>query len=179
MENEHKVRSTKTCLRGLHSQLSDISVEKTILGSNVLDIINSHDREAMLLQEDAGKSSYRYFNEEKKKRIRDEIIKMKPFDYSRNKIEYFDKPRPVFSGLTAEQLDRFLIRNRNNFKRNSPHRPEMLETETVDAGREKLFEHGAEEAVMKTVVCGVEESGAVESVVEEEGFAENGAGELI
>ena len=121
-QNEHEVRSTKDCLRGLHSQLADLSVEKTILGSNILEIIDGHDRKAMLLQEEAGKSSFRYLSEAQKTKIREEIVKMKPFDYNRDKLDYFDKTRGVFSGLTTEQLERFLLRNRDNFKRNSPNR---------------------------------------------------------
>jgi hypothetical protein len=121
-ENEHKVKSTKNILRGLHSQLGDMPVEKAVLGSNILEIIDGHDRQAMLLLVEAGKSSYRYLSGAQKKKIREEIGKMKPFDYNRGQIDYFDKTRGVFSRLTVEQIERFLLRNRVNFSRNSPHK---------------------------------------------------------
>ena len=121
-QNEHKVRSTKGIMRGLHSQLSDLPVEKAVTGSNILEIISSHDRQAMLLPEQAGKTSSRYISDVQKNKMRAEISKMKPFNYERGKVEYFDKPRGVWDGLTADQIDRFLERNKKNFRRNSPHK---------------------------------------------------------
>ena len=55
-------------------------------------------------------------------KIRRKISRMKPFSYDREKVEYFEKPRSTFSGLSLEQIDRFLVRNKNNFRRNSPHK---------------------------------------------------------
>ena len=121
-QNEHKVKTTKMILRGQHGQLTDLSVEKATLGSNILDIIESHDRNAMLLQEEGGKSSHRYLTDVQKYKIRQEIIRSDPFNKDRPKIEFYDKPRGIFSGLTSEQVDRFLVRNKGHYKRNSPHR---------------------------------------------------------
>ena len=131
MENEHKVKSTKNILRGLHSQLGDLTVEKSVLGSNILNIIESHDREAMMLLEEGGKTSYRYLSTEQKTKIRQEIRKMKPFEYNRGKVDYFDKTRSVFSGLPLEQIERFLLRNKLNFSRNSPHKAFLVEKNQV------------------------------------------------
>ena len=124
-ENEHKVKTTKMVLRGLHSQLTDLTVEKATLGSNILQIVESHDLQAMMLQEGGGRTSHRYLSDAQKQKIRDEIVRMKPFNIQREKVEYFDKTRGMFSGLTIQQLDRFLIRNKANYKRNSPHRSRM------------------------------------------------------
>ena len=121
-QNEHKVKTTKNLLRGLHSQLTDLSVEKTIVGSNILEMIESHDRQSMLVKEDGGKSSHRYLNDAQKRKIREEIVKNKPFSSNRGVVNFFDKPRGVFSGLTIEQVERFLVRNKRLYKRNSPHR---------------------------------------------------------
>ena len=121
-ENEHKVKNTKEILRNMHAQLRDIPVEKTVLGSNIIEIIDGHDKEAMLMKGEGGKTAYRYLSEAEKDKVNDEIEKLKPFDYDREKIEYYDKTRGVFSGLTMEKIERFLERNRTNFKRNSPHR---------------------------------------------------------
>ena len=127
MENEHKVRSTKEVLRGQHSQLGDLTVEKAVLGSNILELIRSHDRQAMLLQEGGGRKSYRYLSEAVRLKVRAEVDRVKPFEYNREKVEYYDKPRGVFSGLTLEKIDRFLTRNKGNFSRNTPHKPFLLE----------------------------------------------------
>ena len=109
-------------MRNMHAQLRDIPVEKTVLGSNIIEIIDGHDKEAMLMKGEGGKTAYRYLSEAQKDKVNDEIEKLKPFDYDREKIEYYDKIRGVFIGLTMEKIERFLERNRTNFKRNSPHR---------------------------------------------------------
>ena len=144
MQNEHQVKSTKVILRGLHSQLGDLSVEKTVTGSNILQIIDGHDKQSMLLTEEAGKSSYRYLSETQKTKMRTEIAKMKPFDNKRPKVEFFDKPRGVFSGLQPQQIERFLMRNKINFRRNSPHKAFLVGAQTVELD-EDLTELGMKE----------------------------------
>ena len=121
-QNEHKIKTTKVLLKGLHSQLTDLTVEKTTVGSNILEIVENHDRLAMMMSEEGGKSSHRYLTDSQKQKIRQEIIRVKPFNINREKVEYYDKPRGAFSGMTVEKLERFLVRNKGNFKRNSPHR---------------------------------------------------------
>ena len=121
-QNEHKIKSTKAVLKGMHSQLGDISVEKAVTGSNILEIVDEHDREAMLLTTEAGKTSYRYLSEAQILKMRGLITKLRPFSYDREKLEYFEKPRGIFSGLSIDQIDRFLVRNKKHFSRNSPHR---------------------------------------------------------
>ena len=121
-QNEHKVKNTKHILRGRHGQLTDLTVEKAVLGSNVLEMIEGHDRQAMLLDEEGGKSSHRYLNETQVKKIREHIMKNAPFNTNRQKVEYYEKPRSAFSGLTATKVERFIVRNKKLYKRNSPHR---------------------------------------------------------
>ena len=153
-QNEHKVKQTKALLRGLHSQLADLPVEKTITGSNVLEIIDGHDREAMLIPEETGKSSYRYLSESQKAKMREVISKMRPFYYDREKIDYYEETRGVFSGLNDEQIDRFLLRNKGNFKRNSPHKA-ITERDTLlvetENGEDALGGKGMEEEVEELV----------------------------
>ena len=132
MENEHKVKSTKNILRGLHSQLGDLPVEKAVLGSNILELITGHDRQSMLLLEEGGKSSYRYLSEAQKLKVREEVRRKKPFEYNREKIEFYDKARGVFSGLTEEKIERFILRNKENFSRNSPHKACLVERNQVE-----------------------------------------------
>ena len=60
---------------------------------------------------------------------------MDPFSIDRDKVEFYDKPRGMFSGLTEEQINRFLTRNKAHHKRNSPHRMRMdekMDVESVD-----------------------------------------------
>ena len=47
-------------------------------------------------------------------------------------MEFLDKPRGVFSGLTTEQIKRFLVRNKSAFKRNSPHRSAEVEEDFME-----------------------------------------------
>ena len=121
--NEHKVKSTKDCLRGLHSQLTDVNVSKSMLGSNVLSQIEAHGKASLLISQTGGRSSHSYFNEEQKSKIKEEIERVKPFDRNRAKIQYYDKSKgSVFSGLSEEKLQRFIERNRRLFGRNDPHK---------------------------------------------------------
>ena len=191
-QNEHKVKSTKVLLRGLHSQLGDLPVEKTVTGSNILELITGHDRQAMLVTEEGGKSSSRYISEVQKTKMRGEIRNNKPFSYEREKVDYYDKPRGVWSGLTAEQIDRFILRNKNNFRRNSPHKaflpaqnngaddnPEAMETETTVLGTDAVAVDGSDLDVEMTILDkgesertgadfgGLHEPGGVEAGLEE------------
>ena len=46
--NEHKVRSVKDVFKGLHSQLTDTVVEKSVLGDNIISMIRNQDTDSML-----------------------------------------------------------------------------------------------------------------------------------
>ena len=58
-QNEHLIGDCKRVLKGMNSQLRDLQVEKAILGHNILNIIESHDRQSMNLAEEGGRSSHR------------------------------------------------------------------------------------------------------------------------
>ena len=122
--NEHKVKMVKNSIRGLHSQLTDAVLSKTVLGANVLCQLQQHDQESMLLPLSGGRSSHDYIGDEQRSKIRSEIEKINPFDQNRDKMEeYYEKPvGSVFSGLNLERVEKFLIRNKQNFKRSSPHK---------------------------------------------------------
>ena len=121
--NEHKVRATKECLRGLHSQLSDINVSKAMLGGHMLSQIESHDKESLQMAQSGGRSSHKYFNPDQKEKIKQEIQRVKPFDKSREKIKFYDKSKgSVFSGLAKPQVERFLERNKRLFARRDHHK---------------------------------------------------------
>ena len=113
--NEFEVRKAKMKLKGLHSQLTSLVVEKSIVGSNIMGQIETHDRQAMLLPERGGGTSYRHLSGAQMDLIRKEIQKIHPFSTNREKISYFDKPRGMFSGLTIEQIERFIRRNEKKF----------------------------------------------------------------
>ena len=121
--NEHKVKLVKETIKGLHSHPTDIVVSKAVLGENVLHQVQEHDEESMLLQLSGGRTSYRYIGEDARKKIREELERVKPFDINRPKMEYFDKlPGSVFNGLTMDRVNRFLERNKRNFIRSYPHK---------------------------------------------------------
>ena len=120
--NEHKVRSVKDVFKGLHSQLTDSVVTKSVLGDNVLSLIRSQDNDSMLHQAAKG-STQQYFTEEQKQRIRSDLDRIQPFSQDRVKIEYFDKiPGSPFAGMTEERVQWFLKRNQSKFKKKYPHK---------------------------------------------------------
>ena len=121
--NEHKVKMVKNSIRGLHSQLSDTVLSKTVLGANVLCQLQEHDQESMLLPLSGGRSSYSYIGEDQRSKIRSEIEKISPFEQNREKREYYEKPvGSVFAGLNLDRVEKFLTRNKQNFKRSCPHK---------------------------------------------------------
>ena len=113
--NEFEVRNAKTKLRGLHSQVTSLVVEKSIVGSNIMGQIESHDRQAMLLSNRGGGTSYRHLSEAQVELIRKEIQNIHPFSLQREKISYYDKPRGMFSGLKMDQIERFISRNKKKY----------------------------------------------------------------
>ena len=121
--NEHKVKVVKETIRGLHSHPTDIVLSKAVLGENVLHQVLEHDQESMLLQTAGGRTSYRYIGEDMRRKIREEIERVNPFDRRRNKVEYYDKlPGSVFHGLSMDRVNKFLERNKKNFIRSYPHK---------------------------------------------------------
>ena len=121
--NEHKVRGTKECVRGLHSQLTDINISKSMLGGSILSQIETHDKESLLIPHSGGRNSHNYFSEDQKNKIKQEILIIKPFDKNRQKIQYYDKSNgSVFSGLSESDIQRFLERNKRLFARKDPHK---------------------------------------------------------
>ena len=121
--NEHKVKLVKQSVKGLHSQLTDSMLSKTVLGDNVLNLLQEHDNESMLLQTSGGRTSHRYIGEEERKKIREELEQVMPFDLNREKREHYDKSSgSVFSGLSVERVEKFVARNKHNLKRSYPHK---------------------------------------------------------
>jgi hypothetical protein len=121
--NEHHVRSVKETVRGLHSQLTDSVLSKAVLGGNVLSQIKAQDEESMLMRSSGGGTSHRYMSEDDRKKIRENLDKVRPFDQTREKIEFYEKSAgSVFNGLTVARVERFLKRNKTNFGRSYPHK---------------------------------------------------------
>ena len=64
-------------------------------------------------------SSHDYIGDERRKAIADEVAKIDPFSKKRPQIEFYDKSRgSPFSGLNMVKVDKFVQRNKKNFKRN-------------------------------------------------------------
>ena len=116
--NEHIIRKCKNSLKGMHSSLEDLQVEKTILSMDVCNQIVDHDRLSMLMPPSGGGTSYRQFSKENVSDIRREYKRIQPFSMNREKIFYTSKPTPsVYSGLAMEDLLRFLKRNQEHFSK--------------------------------------------------------------
>ena len=120
--NEHKVRECKDVFKGLHSQLRDIVVTKSVLGENVISMIRSHDNDSIQYHAPNSKTQ-QYMTEDEKLRISSELNRVQPFSQERQKIEYYDKiSGSPFTGLTKERIMWFLKRNQSNFKKSYPHK---------------------------------------------------------
>ena len=120
--NEHKVRECKDVFKGLHSQLTDSVVTKSVLGENVVSMLRSHDNDSIQYHAPSSKTQ-QYMTEDEKLRIRSELVRIQPFSHERQKIEYFDKiSGSPFTGLTKDRILWFLKRNQSNFRKSYPHK---------------------------------------------------------
>ena len=119
MVNEHVVKETKRAIRGMHCNLKDLNVSKTISGLSIVNQITAHDMKSMLSEGSGSHASHDYIGEERRKDITDKVAKINPFNKSREKLEFYDKSRgSPFSGLNMEKVNRFVSRNKKNFRRN-------------------------------------------------------------
>ena len=115
---EHFVKEVKTALKGTHSSLKDLTVDKTVTSLSVVTSITGHDLQSMLSNNYSSNTSYDYLGEEKKKIMAEEIYKINPFSKSRKPITLFEKrPGSPFSGMSIEKIEKFVTRNCSNYKR--------------------------------------------------------------
>ena len=118
MVNEHIVKTTKTAIRGMHSNLKDLNVDKTISSLSIVNQETEHDIKSMLCESSGSHASNDYIGIERREVMREEISKMNPFSRKRDKLEFYDKCRgSPFSGLNMEKVGRFVDRNKKNFSR--------------------------------------------------------------
>ena len=118
-QNEIFVKADKGALSGLHSNLADIDVMKTIGALSSISAIIKHDRESMLFKSTSSKTSHDYIGLERREIIAEEITKIDPFSTDRPKRLFYDKSRgsSPYHGLTEAWMTTFIERNRTNFNR--------------------------------------------------------------
>ena len=118
-QNEIFVKADKAALRGLHSNIADIDVLKTVGALSSISAIIKHDRDSMLFKSSSSTTSHDYIGNERRDIIGKEVAKVDPFGVDRDKVELYDKSRgsSPYHGLTADWLTTFVERNRSNFKR--------------------------------------------------------------
>ena len=110
MVNEHVVKETKRAIRGMHCNLKDLNVSKTISGLSIVNQITAHDMKSMLSEGSGSHASHDYIGEERRKDITDKVAKINPFNKSREKLEFYDKSRgSPFSGLNMEKVNEIFI----------------------------------------------------------------------
>ena len=115
---EHYVREVKNALKGTHSSLKDITVDKAVSSISVINQIASHDIESMLCSSLSSTTTYDYIGEERRKVMSEKVKEIDPFSQTRDKIDFFDKPKGTpFAGMTLEKIKSFLDRNKTNYKR--------------------------------------------------------------
>ena len=118
MVNEHVVKETKTAIRGMHSNLRDLNVDKAISSLSIVNQVTDHDKKSMLCESTASHASNDYIGVERREVMREEIDKINPFSKNRQKMDFFDKSRgSPFSGMNMEKVGRFVTRNKKNFNR--------------------------------------------------------------
>ena len=118
MVNEHVVKETKTAIRGMHSNLRDLNVDKAISSLSIVNQVTDHDKKSMLCESTASHASNDYIGEERREVMREEIDKINIFSKNRQKMDFFDKSRgSPFSGMNMEKVGRFVTRNKKNFNR--------------------------------------------------------------
>ena len=118
MVNEHIVRQTKGAIKGMHSNLKDLNVDKTISSLSILNQISEHDLNSMLLSSSGNTSSHDLIGDDRREIMAEEIAKINPFNLDRDKITFYDKSMgSPFTGLTEEKVKKFVDRNKKNFVR--------------------------------------------------------------
>ena len=116
-ENEIRIRETKTSIRGMHCNLKDLTLEKTMSSLSIINQITQHDMESMLCEQKS-QTSYNYLGPERTEDMRKEIERVNPFSRTRPKQTFYDKSRgSPFSGMTVQKLENFVERNKKNFLR--------------------------------------------------------------
>ena len=72
----------------------------------------------MLFTSSGSTSSHDYMGDDRRAVMAEEIAKVNPFNTNRKKVTFFDKSMgSPYAGLTKEKVDRFVVRNKSNFKR--------------------------------------------------------------
>ena len=118
MVNEHIVKETKTAIRGMHSNLKDVHLEKTINSLSIVSQITDHDRKSMLNYKSYGHASNDFIGFDRREVMKTEIAKTDPFNKNREKIDFFEKTTgSPFTGLNMEKINRFTERNKKHFNR--------------------------------------------------------------
>ena len=120
MVNEHVIAETKRAIKGMHSNLKDLNVAKTISSLSIVNQVTAHDMKSMLSEGSSSHSSHDYIGDDRRLLISKEIAKVNPFSRNREKVkEFYEKSRgSAFSGLNMNKIEKFLTRNKRNFKRN-------------------------------------------------------------
>ena len=116
------VRSVKTKLRHMHTDMRDQVIDKAISSLSTIGSIADHDLLSMGIEDLGLTSSYDYISEEAKKFIHDTVADIDPFSATRERVTLQDQSRGLspFTGMTDEKLDRFVTRGKKNYKRNHP-----------------------------------------------------------
>ena len=115
---EHFVREVKNALKGTHSSLKDLSVDKAVSSISVINMITNHDRDSMLSTNLSSSTSYDYIGIERKNLMAEKIREVNPFSTDREKISFYDRSNgSPFAGMNLDKISDFLARNKTNYRR--------------------------------------------------------------
>ena len=115
---EHCVRSVKGCLRSTHGGLDDLKLEKEIGGLSVITDVIQHNRRSVLRGKLGKEHAKDMVGQEVRDQLEENVAKFNPFNRDRmDRVEFLDKSRGgVFKGLTEENLERFIVAKKREFK---------------------------------------------------------------
>ena len=115
---EHFVREVKNALKGTHSSLKDLSVDKAVSSISVINMITNHDRDSMLSTNLSSSTSYDYIGIERKNLMAEKIREVNPFSTEREKISFYERSNgSPFAGMNLDKISEFLARNKTNYRR--------------------------------------------------------------
>ena len=115
---EHCIRSVKDLLRGMHSGIDDIKLEKEVGGLSVTTEIIQHDRRSVLREKIGKEHSRDMIGSEVRELLEENAVKYDPFNRKR-KIRHVFNDRPkngIFDGLSTDHMERFLEGRKREYK---------------------------------------------------------------
>ena len=118
---EHCIRNVKRNIRSTHGGIDDIKLEKEIGALSVVTEVTQHNQRSMLRSKIGKTHSNDMIGSDVWNQLEEHVSNHDPFNRNRElKFEFYDKSRGgLFSGLTEENLERFIKSKCKEYSRKS------------------------------------------------------------